>query len=334
MANDGANLEENPAATPCPLCCEDAELVLLNACSHKSCRACLAKWIEKEESSGQDAVACPFCRVNLNDKDVYSLIGRQFQRRESSVNEQSSDEIDELTLEWINSQTKMCPGCGYRVEKDDGCNHMECLCGYEFCFGCGQSRCSCEYNGAGDFDNDEYYAIRNNAGEVMFDACIRRTTVRRQREYLRENLQREVEVRWTRLESTTCVSSGEWIYSPKKTYDSFWALYGRLNVTKRESKRQRFYEEQMRRWDWDKFQGLVCTSNGRWLFCSRNSSRMLGQLLRKSMVRAQREIRLENQTREAEAAFNVWRALNRREVVRQMRNARREELEMEYLTRP
>jgi hypothetical protein len=31
-----------------------------------------------------------------------------------------------------------CPSCGYYVEKDEGCNHMVCNCGEEFCYKCGE----------------------------------------------------------------------------------------------------------------------------------------------------------------------------------------------------
>ncbi|PAA62112.1 hypothetical protein BOX15_Mlig019714g1 [Macrostomum lignano] len=32
---------------------------------------------------------------------------------------------------------KRCPGCQTLVEKTDGCNHMSCACGHEFCWNCG-----------------------------------------------------------------------------------------------------------------------------------------------------------------------------------------------------
>ncbi|RCV31345.1 hypothetical protein SETIT_6G169400v2 [Setaria italica] len=43
---------------------------------------------------------------------------------------------------------KRCPKCEYFVEKRDGCLHITCRCGFEFCYGCGgtwgitHSRCS------------------------------------------------------------------------------------------------------------------------------------------------------------------------------------------------
>lgn len=34
---------------------------------------------------------------------------------------------------------KRCParGCGHMVERSEGCNHMHCICGCSFCYGCG-----------------------------------------------------------------------------------------------------------------------------------------------------------------------------------------------------
>ena len=41
------------------------------------------------------------------------------------------------TLKWILVNTKKCPKCFVRIEKNNGCNHMSCkLCRYEFCWLC------------------------------------------------------------------------------------------------------------------------------------------------------------------------------------------------------
>eukprot|EP00924_Labyrinthula_sp_SR-Ha-C_P006681 augustus_masked-scaffold_29-processed-gene-1.14-mRNA-1 protein AED:0.13 eAED:0.14 QI:0/-1/0/1/-1/1/1/0/486 len=41
------------------------------------------------------------------------------------------------TANWILANTKTCPKCSVRIEKNQGCNHMKCLkCGYEYCWHC------------------------------------------------------------------------------------------------------------------------------------------------------------------------------------------------------
>jgi ariadne-1 len=41
------------------------------------------------------------------------------------------------TANWMLVNTKKCPKCGVRIEKNQGCNHMKCKsCAYEFCWVC------------------------------------------------------------------------------------------------------------------------------------------------------------------------------------------------------
>jgi len=43
-------------------------------------------------------------------------------------------------MKWIISNSKKCPGCGFYIERSQGCNHMTCRhpnCGAEFCWMCG-----------------------------------------------------------------------------------------------------------------------------------------------------------------------------------------------------
>jgi len=57
---------------------------------------------------------------------------------------------------------KQCPGCKHWVEKIEGCNHMSCTCGYEFCYRCGAdydggctNSCNDDDDDDGDDDEDE-----------------------------------------------------------------------------------------------------------------------------------------------------------------------------------
>ena len=63
----------------------------------------------------------------------------------------SSDENNES---WIKVNTKECPNpkCKLPIEKNQGCNHMNCKkCGFHFCWKCMQ-----KWEGHGDFYNCKF----------------------------------------------------------------------------------------------------------------------------------------------------------------------------------
>ena len=45
---------------------------------------------------------------------------------------------DKIAAKWLSENTKICPKCKTRIEKNGGCNHMTCSkCHHEFCWICG-----------------------------------------------------------------------------------------------------------------------------------------------------------------------------------------------------
>ena len=65
---------------------------------------------------------------------------------------------DSETVNWINANTKECPKCNNPIEKNGGCNHMQCRklsCGYNFCWICLGSWKNHNYSGCNKYDPDK-----------------------------------------------------------------------------------------------------------------------------------------------------------------------------------
>lgn len=64
--------------------------------------------------------------------------------------------LDQASADFIDLNTKGCPGCKSRIEKNEGCDHMTCTrCGHEFCW-----LCLADYN-----------SIRQNGNAYHNEGC-------------------------------------------------------------------------------------------------------------------------------------------------------------------
>uniref|UniRef100_A0A7S2XA88 RBR-type E3 ubiquitin transferase n=1 Tax=Lotharella oceanica TaxID=641309 RepID=A0A7S2XA88_9EUKA len=71
-----------------------------------------------------------FC-FRCNEEDHQPVTCEQVQKWQAKCDKESE------TAQWIISNTKKCPKCLVRIEKNQGCNHMTChCCKYEFCWVC------------------------------------------------------------------------------------------------------------------------------------------------------------------------------------------------------
>ena len=302
---------DDMAALPisCPLCCEDKPLsamVLLSKCSHESCKDCITKWIEKTEASGHQMTqpTCPFCRLELTEEETFAILGRSFQPAASANSSTPAEvEADELTLQWLQEQTRPCPHCGALIEKEEGCDLMECLCGFRFCYGCGSqgAQCSCTPANHVFYDNiigrnagrgaQEGAAVDEQTGLVDLLAHIER----RKRQERAAQVRREREIRrqdeeWERMEAEKdgFTLSAKWLFFTS-SQKGLRVLQQQMRAgSVREARRgQRRTEERERRMIHE------AISNGAWLFQIKIERRKRQE--RAAQVRREREIRRQDE---------------------------------------
>ena len=85
---------------------------------------------------GEFNFLCPLCNKNycLNCKDDWHR-GMTCQQYKDS---RDVNKLDNQFFQFVKgAKFKMCPRCKYWVEKNQGCNHMKCRCGADFCYLCG-----------------------------------------------------------------------------------------------------------------------------------------------------------------------------------------------------
>jgi len=111
-----------------------------------------------KESEAQTYHYCPICNTEycLKCEIVYHVeqsceeVQAEKLRKalEAKVDEINRSELpeDRMLEEWAgNVGAKRCTRCKFWVQKNEGCNHMTCRCGYEFCYVCGgvYQKCPC-----------------------------------------------------------------------------------------------------------------------------------------------------------------------------------------------
>jgi hypothetical protein len=109
-------------------------------CGEADCRAvippaAIAAVVDRELAS------LYFVAVDANDRNARRK-RRRFSLDDSDLletdDEGGQDENDKAVLRLLRSEGwQRCPDCGFGVEKVVGCRHMRCICGGQFCYGCG-----------------------------------------------------------------------------------------------------------------------------------------------------------------------------------------------------
>ncbi|RHY58528.1 hypothetical protein DYB38_008783, partial [Aphanomyces astaci] len=168
-AGTGEEEESKDVKRRCAICCEDetSQLVALG-CKHFFCVDCWVPYlqIKIQEGPGCITTTCPQhgCSERVSDSIFQKLLPKKDYMRFQEYLLRSFVDINKTvkwcpspgcdkaiassgglmtckneseTANWILANTKKCPKCSIRIEKNQGCNHMTCRsCKYEFCWTC------------------------------------------------------------------------------------------------------------------------------------------------------------------------------------------------------
>ncbi len=139
----------------CGICLEYCRPVQTVNCSdaHPVCGPCLGKYVEVNVSDGKAEHKCPYpqCDRSIPERAISKLcppgyISKECLQQQKALRAQDHcAQVRSLlaggggAFEWARSNTQVCPHCYALVQRSEGCNHMTCLCGKEFCYFCGES---------------------------------------------------------------------------------------------------------------------------------------------------------------------------------------------------
>jgi hypothetical protein len=148
ISND-TNISNDSTEFSCNICYERTNnIIILCNCFRRICLPCSKTHREmwwKEQRCRP--FSCPVCGKAVKETKLLSFLAMCTEEENRKWGIQRTEDVainnpmtmtlrDKLTSLKIRLTTTKCPLCEARVKRTEGCNHMTCICGYNFCYKC------------------------------------------------------------------------------------------------------------------------------------------------------------------------------------------------------
>mmetsp|Transcript_2825 Transcript_2825/g.4093 ORF Transcript_2825/g.4093 Transcript_2825/m.4093 type:complete len:277 (-) Transcript_2825:410-1240(-) len=152
---------------------------LCDASCHKVCRDCFKNYLVHCEDDRKNTVVCPHpnCSSHVSRDTMRTVLGRDYCPKVWEITTKE-EKLDQDLSEWLrDNEARECMHCHAWIVREDGCDAMQCLCGWRFCWECRTPVKNYDSDNDDD-DDDEGFCSCGFGHDEFYDNVLEREGTR------------------------------------------------------------------------------------------------------------------------------------------------------------
>mmetsp|Transcript_30989 Transcript_30989/g.30648 ORF Transcript_30989/g.30648 Transcript_30989/m.30648 type:complete len:334 (+) Transcript_30989:601-1602(+) len=132
--------------------------------------------------------------------------------------------------DWLVANTKQCPSCKVRIQKNQGCMHMTCKCGYQFCWLCGGNWTE-HGEATGGFYKCNKFEAKQKRGELSAEErkrAIAAQSTQRYEHYFNRFMEHKSSIRFAKEKKSKMLASVETMKQILTGYSNDFTFIGEI----------------------------------------------------------------------------------------------------------